>query len=102
MNIVPYNARSTNTERKLYIGPYCTSKPRVSLWLNSLYPFLLEASVGIDRNRGKKKRSNSDPEAVGASYPDPEAGEASYTNPEAHEASYPDPEAIVSFSSGSC
>ena len=23
MNIVPYNARSTNTERKLYIGPYC-------------------------------------------------------------------------------
>ena len=24
MNMVPYNARSTNTERKLYIGPYYT------------------------------------------------------------------------------
>ena len=33
---------------------------------SSLYPFLLEASFGIDRNRGKKKTiqfSNRDPEA---------------------------------------
>ena len=31
------------------------STPKVE---SSLYPFLLEASFGIDRNRGKKKRSN--------------------------------------------
>ena len=41
------------------------------------YPFLLEASFGIDRNLGKKKTiqfSNRDPEAEEASYPDPARG----------------------------
>ena len=50
------------------------SSPKVE---SSLYPFLLEASFGIDRNRGKKKTiqfSNRDPEAGEAPYPDPARG----------------------------